>query len=117
MLKHKNPRTQELVASLKKTAIETKTPLWKRVATDLEKPSRGSREVNLYKIDKFCKDGETIIVPGKVLATGELTKKVNVVAIKFSGTAEEKINKVGKAMDIQTFMKEKIKGKGVRIIG
>lgn len=117
MLKHKNPNTQKLVQELKKVSIEKKIPLWKRIASDLERPNRGYREVNLFRIDSVCKEGEIIIVPGKVLGTGELTKKITVVAPKFSESAISKINKSGKAIMLEDFMKENIKGKGVRIIG
>lgn len=109
--------TQQLVKELKQAAIERKTPLWKRVATDLEKPARNKRVVNLYKLEKFCKDGETVVVPGKVLGTGVLTKKVTVIAHNYSADALEKINKVGKAVTIKDYLKTKTLAKGVRILG
>ena len=109
--------TTQLVQELKKTAIEKKAPIWKRIAIELEKPSRNKRVVNLYKLEKNCKDGETIIVPGKVLGTGMLTKKLNVVAFQYSNEALEKINKVGNAVTIQDYLKKNSQGKGVRIIG
>ena len=84
---NKNPNIQELISELKKLSIEQKINFWKRVALDLEKPTRQRRIVNVWKIDKYAKDNETIIVPGKVLGTGELSKKVNVVAFNFSEEA------------------------------
>jgi len=41
----------------------------------------------------YRKEGETVVVPGKVLNVGELTKKVEVAAFSFSQSAEEKIKK------------------------
>jgi large subunit ribosomal protein L18e len=114
---NKNPNIQELISELKKLSIEQKINFWKRVALDLEKPTRQRRIVNVWKIDKYAKDNETIIVPGKVLGTGELSKKVNVVAFNFSEEALSKISKNGKALSIEELMKSNPKGKGVRIIG
>ncbi len=51
--------------------------------------------VNVGKIEKYAKEGETVIVPGKVLGDGELRKKVTVVAKGFSKKAREKIEKAG----------------------
>jgi large subunit ribosomal protein L18e len=36
-----------------------------------------------------------IVVPGKVLSQGEITKKVQVAAINFSKKAKEKLEKAG----------------------
>ena len=56
-MKHvkKNEQLMELLQLLKKTAIENKVAVWKRVATDLEKPTRRKRLVNIYKIEKLKK--------------------------------------------------------------
>lgn len=119
-----NPRTgpsnQHLVALIKELkilAIEKKVKLWKRIATELEKPTRIRRVVNLSRINKYCKDKETIIVPGKVLASGELDKKLTIAAFSFSDQALEKISGKSKAISIQELIKENPQGKKVRIIG
>ena len=114
---NKNLQVQELVKQLKKLSIEQKVKFWKRIASDLEKPNRQRRIVNVWKIDKYAKDNETVIVPGKVLGTGELNKKVNVAAFNFSDEALTKISKNGKALSIEELMKANPKGKGVRILG
>lgn len=71
----------------------------------------------MSKVQKVAKDNETLLVPGKVLSSGELTKKVTLAAWQFSEQAKEKINKVGKAVSIQDLMKSNPKGKSVRILG
>jgi len=90
---------------------------WRRIVKDLKKPSRQRRVVNLYKINKFVKEGETIIVPGKVLSVGDLDKKVDIAALNFSNGAKEKINAKGKAMTIQELLQSNPDGKKVRIMG
>jgi len=48
---------------------------------------------------------------------GELNKNVTVAGWRFSKSAEEKINRKGKAITIQELMKQNPEGKKVRIIG
>ena len=106
-----NPVLSGLIQELRKKANEHKASIWKRVADDLERPTRKRRVVNLYKINKFAKNNETVIVPGKVLAVGELDHNVTVAAFTFSGAASDKINKVGKAIPINE--KRAIKKKNI----
>ena len=40
-----NPNTRKLVEEKKKLSLEKKAPFWKRIAKELEKPSRNKREV------------------------------------------------------------------------
>ena len=107
----------DLIQELKKKSNEHNVLIWKRVANDLAKPTRQRRIVNLYKLNKNTKEGEVVIVPGKVLGVGELNHKVTVAAWSFSGSALEKINKIGKAIEINELLKESPKGKKVRILG
>ena len=91
---------------------------WRRIVKDLKKPSRQRRIVNLYKINKYVKEGETIIVPGKVLSVGDLDKKVDIAALNFSNGAKEKIIEAkGKAMTIKELLQINPEGKKVRILG
>ncbi|HDD46554.1 MAG TPA: 50S ribosomal protein L18e [Candidatus Aenigmarchaeota archaeon] len=70
-------------------------PFWKALAKALNKPRRKHIEVNIYKIEKYAKEGDNVVVPGVVLGEGELTKPVNIIALRFSKGAEEKIKKAG----------------------
>jgi large subunit ribosomal protein L18e len=109
-----NIQLKKLVALLHKQ----KKDIWKRIAKDLLKPTRQQRSVNLSKINRFFKEGETIIVPGKVLSDGFLEKKAHVAAFKFSHAAIEKVKKAGGAtMTIEELLKKNPEAKGVRIIG
>jgi large subunit ribosomal protein L18e len=120
MVKRTGPQTlvlQDLIRDLTKLGKKNKTKLWLRIASDLSKPTRIRRNVNLYKINKNTRDDETAIIPGKVLSVGDLTKKLTIAAYQFSEKAEEKINKFGRAIKIQDLIKENPEGKKVRIIG
>jgi len=114
----KNQNLQMLIRELKKKSIEKRVQIWKRIATDLEKPTKKRRIVNLSKINKYCNNNEIIAVPGKVLSMGELTKKVTVAAYNFSSKAKDKINSSGsKAISLQELIEQNPKGQKVRIIG
>ncbi len=103
---------------LKKNASEHQVAIWKRIAEDLEKPSRQRRIVNLSRISKYSKENEVIIVPGKVLGSGTLDHKVVISAYQFSKSAVDKINEAGsKIIDINDLIKESPKGKNIRILG
>ena len=120
MAKRTGPTTLELkklIEELKKLGNQNNVNLWKRIAYDLEKPSRIRRKVNLYKLQKYVRDDETAVVPGKVLSVGDFNKKITVAAYRFSEAAKEKINKTGKAISIHELMKKNPKASKVRIIG
>ena len=112
-----NQVLRDLIQELKKKSGEHNSKLWKRVARDLEKPARQRRIVNLYKINKNSKAKDTVVVPGKVLALGDLDHSVVIAAFSFSDEALQKINKIGKAISISELIKEDPKGKRIRILG
>ncbi len=109
-----NPELNSLIGDLKKLSLDKKAPLWKRIAKDLSKPTRQRRTVNISKINRVVKSKETIIVPGKVLGTGDLTQDITIAAFKFSESAKQKIKN---PLSIRELMKKHPDGKGIRIIG
>ena len=113
-----NPLLRDLIGELKKRGNEQEVNLWKRIALDLEKPTRQRREVNLSKINRYAKDNEVIVVPGKVLGSGMLEHKLTISAYQFSEQAKDKIQKSGaKIISLLELSKEKPDGKGIRILG
>lgn len=109
-----NIHLKTLIRDLKRLSTKENVNIWRRIAGDLDNSARNRREINVYKIDKYSKDNETVIVPGKVLSEGELTHNVNVAAWRFSEKAKEKIKN---SMSIEELMKSNPKGKDVRILG
>jgi large subunit ribosomal protein L18e len=113
-----NPALITLIEGLKKTAYENDAPIWKDIAERLEKPSRNWPEVNLHRISLYVHEKETALIPGKVLSTGKLTKKVPIAAWSFSDSAHAKIKKAGgKTLTIEELAKQNPKGKDIRILG
>ncbi|MDD5012108.1 MAG: 50S ribosomal protein L18e [Candidatus Nanoarchaeia archaeon] len=103
---------------LVKTIIEAKKKeKWVEVAGILSSPRVKKIDVNIDKIDKEAKEGDVIVVPGKVLSEGEISKKVKVAAFSFSEKAKEKILKAkGEVLTIMEEIKKNPTGKGIKII-
>ena len=66
---------------------------------------------------KESKEGDTIVIPGKVLSQGELTKRIKIVAFSFSERAKEKLlsSKCG-VSTIKDEIKKNPKAEGIRIV-
>ncbi|MDW0150906.1 MAG: 50S ribosomal protein L18e, partial [Nitrososphaeraceae archaeon] len=84
----------------------------------IESSRSNKSEINIGKLENLTKDGETIIIPGKVLGNGVLTHKLNVASFSISLPAIKKIlDAGGKVITINDFVNQYPDGKGVRIIG
>jgi len=90
---------------------------WREVASVLAGPRRNFKEVNLNFLNKDSKEGEILIVPGKVLSLGEVNKKIKVAALNFSKKAREKLNKAGcETYSVLEEIKSNPDGKGIKIL-
>ncbi len=111
-----NPRLESLIADLKSAGRETDAGVWEDVATRLEKPRSTHAEVNLGRIERYAREDETVIVPGKVLGSGVLNKSVTVAAVDFSSTAETKIDQVGEPVPLEQAIEQNPEGSNVRVM-
>jgi len=108
---------RKLINTLKKKARENEARVWEEVAYYLSKPTRQRPIVNLIKIEKVAKEGETVIIPGKLLAGGDLNKNVTVVYWRASDSAIKKLDKKGiKHYTIEEYLEVNPKGSNTRII-
>jgi len=113
-----NPYLVQLIMGLKEATRVNEAPIWRDIATRLEKPRSRWAEVNLSRIELYAKDGDVIVVPGKLLGAGLISKKVTVAAFQASESARVKIEKAGgRVLDIPALIEENPKGSGVRIMG
>ncbi len=103
-----------LIKEIKEHAAKENSNFWRRIAKELSKSTRRRRTLNVAKINQYTKDGETIVVPGKVLGAGDLDHNVNVAALQFSESA---LSKLKSTMTIEELLKKSPKGKDVRILG
>ncbi|ADM27043.1 LSU ribosomal protein L18AE [Ignisphaera aggregans DSM 17230] len=108
---------RKTIRVLIKASKDNNAPIWRYVAELLSRPSRRRVVVNLSKINRYSKEGDIIVVPGKVLGCGELNHRVTIGAMAFSMQAVEKIKKAGgRIMHILELVKENPKGSRVKII-
>jgi large subunit ribosomal protein L18e len=95
---------------------EQEAGVWREVAENLGKVNRKRPEVNISDIERNAEDGDTVVVPGKVLGSGRLTKSVDVAAFKASRGAKQQISESGEFMFIQDLVQENPEGSNVKVI-
>ena len=109
-----NPTVLSTVIALNKT----KSRLWKDIAERIVRPTRQMKGVPLWRINKHTKEGDVVVVPGKVLGNGEMDHKVTVAALGYSQKAAEKLKAAKcKTHTIRELAEKNPKGSGIRIIG
>ncbi len=112
-----NPLLRKLIEELRTRGYEEKIPFLIKLAEELSRQRRRRAEVNIAKLQRICKEGETVVIPGKLLGYGMLTKPLNVAVWKFSKQAEEKVKAAGgKVLTIEELIAQNPRGSGVRII-
>ena len=112
-----NPQLIATIDTLKAKTRETEAAIWRDIALRLEKPKRNWAEANLSKLERYAQDGETIVVPGKVLAAGNISKKITVAAYDFSDAAAKAIVAAGgKTLTLEELAESNPKGTCVRIM-
>ncbi len=112
-----NPNLVKLIEILFKTSAENNVKIWKDIAERLARPRRLHAEVNVSKIQRYANEGDTIVVPGKVLGGGKITKPVTVAALSFSESAKRKIKAVGgRCLSIRELIEMNPRGSNVRIM-
>lgn len=111
-----NPIVRELIKEVRSHGYREKSDFLIRLAELLERPKRIKAGVNLSKLNRVCKDNETIIVPGKVL-DGLISKPLTVAAVNFSHRAKINIEKAGgQTLTIHDLIHKNPKGSNVRIV-
>ncbi|MCD6279889.1 50S ribosomal protein L18e [Candidatus Micrarchaeota archaeon] len=97
-------------------AKKTKKGIWKRVASIISGPRRRSISVNVGKINRYAKDGDIIIIPGKVLGKGNITKKFTTVSLSYSTSAIDKLKTNGcEVYKIINYIGKDVKGAKILI--
>ena len=94
-----------------------KSPFWERVAELAARPKRKRRGVNLSKLSKYTKAGQTVVVPDKVLSSGKMAHAVTVACSGASAAAAKMIKAAGgKTTSIAEAKKANPAGKDLTII-
>lgn len=111
--------TRKLIRELEAKAQKSNQKIWREIARILSRPARLRAKINLFKLEKLSQrfDGKTFLIVGKVLATGDLTKKINIIALSYSGNAKQKIHSMkGNAMTLNEIVSKEIKPSEVMLV-
>ncbi len=100
-----NEKTNDMLTHLVGMLKNDKKAFWQKVARELNKPRKQKVEVNLNKLETFA-GPQTIVVPGKILGAGSISKKCTVAAFAYSEHARAMIEKAGgKVLSIHEYYK------------
>jgi large subunit ribosomal protein L18e len=107
-----------MVKQLKKASAKNKAPIWSKLAQLALKPKSAKRVVNLKKINDLTKENDVVIIPGKILATGNIDHKISLSSFSISNSAAKKIiESGGKILSFSEIIEKIPNGNGVKIIG
>ncbi|MEM4271708.1 MAG: hypothetical protein QXD13_01310 [Candidatus Pacearchaeota archaeon] len=97
--------------------LAMKNPNWMKYAKILSVANRKQANVNLGEIDAKASMGDTILIPGKVLSEGEITKKIRICSFGISKMAREKLKNSKSDWDsILNEIKKNVRAEGLKII-
>ena len=116
--KKTNPSLLTLIGDLKAQTRSNGAPLWRDVALRLESSRSNWAEPNLSRLSRYAAEEDVVLVPGKLLGSGDVAGKPSVAAYSVSIGARSKIEAAGgRVLTIRELMNENPDGKGVRILG
>jgi large subunit ribosomal protein L18e len=106
--------TRKLIRQLENTKIL----VFKEIASILKGKRRSRPEANLGHINRVVKDGDVIVVPGKLLGSGALEhKNVTIGALAWSESVAEKAKAAGaKLLSLPQMLEEYPKGSNIRLV-
>lgn len=106
-----NPDLSKTIADARKNVA------WRPIANFLSGPTNAQAKINLKTIEGKTSAGDTVVIPGKVLASGELSKKVRIVALSISESALAKLkDSKSEFATIADEIKINAKAEGLKII-
>ena len=113
-----NPNLVSLIQRLKDASRTNEAPVWRDIAIRLEGPASNWAEVNVSKLNRYAEENDVVVIPGKLLGSGDLAKQLTVAAYRFSGQAKDKVkNAGGQNMSIEELIAKNPKGSKIRIMG
>jgi len=120
-MKHKllDNAKKDLIIELERTGKKEKKGYLLAVANAMDVSARLFPSVNVYKLDQLAQKNKDkiIIVPGTVLAFGDIKTKVKVYAYRCSKAAAEKIESAkGEVKSLNDLIKDKVDGKSVILV-
>ncbi len=112
-----NPILRKLIKKLRKKGKELDTEIWTDLADRLYKSNRSRAEVNISQINRHTEDGDTIVVPGKILGSGRLNHSITAAAFEFSSRAQSRIQDAGgNILSVEELLEQNPEGTDVDIM-
>jgi len=106
-----------VINDLLERSRENNSIFWRDIALRLNSSRNHYADVNLGKLDRVTKDGDTIVIPGNLLSTGILHNKLKLSAFKVSEKAKIKLQESGSEfIELTELAKENPKGTDIKII-
>jgi large subunit ribosomal protein L18e len=106
-----------LMLELRRAARQGNAPVWRAVAERLARSRHGVVPLNVGQLERIAETGETVVVAGKLLAEGPLSKRLTVGAFAYSAEARAKIHAAGgNALSLSELLKAHPDGTGVRLL-
>ncbi len=107
-----------MASDLKKASTKNDAPIWAKLAEYALKPSIARRDINLNRIAQLTKENDTVVFPGKVLGTGNVSHKITLCSFSISNSAVDKIiDNGGKLISFSDLIEQNPTGKGVVLLG
>ncbi len=112
---HLRKKTSPELAETIKLALKNKN--WLPIAKILSSSTRKFSSVNLSEIDEKTSAGDTIVVLGKILSSGDISKKIRISALGISSKALEKLRKSKSSfVQLKEEIKSNPKAEGIKLI-
>ena len=90
---------------------------WAGIAQKISGSRKRYDSMNLKEIEEKTKEGDTVVVAGKVLGSGEISKKIRICALGFSESAKKKMSKVkAEAVTILEEINKNKTAEGVKVL-
>ncbi len=116
-IRKQNPQLAHVVIELRRAARAHQAPVWSAVADRLERARHQVAPLNVGQLERLAAADETVVVPGKLLADGPLSKKLTVAAFSYSTEARAKIHAAGgAALSLSELLHARPDGAGVRLL-
>jgi large subunit ribosomal protein L18e len=113
-----NPELRRTLIDLRKAARVHQAPVWAAVAERLARARHQVRPVNVGHLERLAEAEATVVIPGKLLAEGRLTKPLTVAVFHTSSAARLKVHEAGgTVVTIRDLIKSRPDGSGVRLLG
>ncbi len=75
----------DVINNLLERSRESQSIFWRDIASRLNSSRNHYADVNLGKLDRVVSEGDTVVIPGTLLSSGILHKKVRIAAVKADG--------------------------------